>query len=337
MRRRLPLRHAALTRLLALCTLALGVGCGDEGGQPFDFARHFEASEAIIVEERADETLLRMVGIVFTATTANLTPASLAVLDKFATVFDALPDARYTIEGHTDSAGSAASNLTLSKSRADAVRAYLVDVVGGPASAFSTVGYGETLPIASNATANGRAMNRRIEIIVEHDAGATVFLVTLSADRLDVAIDRDDATGSPSAASSDFFVQTEFYSDDDRGLVLAARAQGTRVGVAASETRDLEIVAEERFVASRDAVLRAFVDWSEDDAGCAHPFDLTEEIRLRYDDGGCWVDLDLGGDCIAPEGEIAAGTLTVDQPPSASMPGCSADLDWSLRVERIAR
>jgi outer membrane protein OmpA-like peptidoglycan-associated protein len=73
---------------------------------------------------------------------------------------------RITVEGHTDSRGSEAANQRLSEARASAVRSHMVSQ-GIDASKISAVGLGESRPIASNATSDGRANNRRVEIIVE--------------------------------------------------------------------------------------------------------------------------------------------------------------------------
>jgi outer membrane protein OmpA-like peptidoglycan-associated protein len=78
--------------------------------------------------------------------------------------------AKITVEGHTDSRGTPDSNMTLSQARADAVRNYLVSM-GVPSQNIMAVGVGEMRPIADNGTAEGRALNRRVEIIVK--AGET--------------------------------------------------------------------------------------------------------------------------------------------------------------------
>jgi outer membrane protein OmpA-like peptidoglycan-associated protein len=72
---------------------------------------------------------------------------------------------------HTDSLGSDAANLKLSQDRADAVRAYLIGK-GVPADRLEAKGFGETVPIASNATAQGRAQNRRVELVLVTAAAA---------------------------------------------------------------------------------------------------------------------------------------------------------------------
>ena len=69
------------------------------------------------------------------------------------------------LEGHTDNTGDAAANKKLSQDRADAVKELLVK--GGiEASRVSTAGYGQEKPIASNATEDGKAQNRRLELVV---------------------------------------------------------------------------------------------------------------------------------------------------------------------------
>jgi outer membrane protein OmpA-like peptidoglycan-associated protein len=76
------------------------------------------------------------------------------------------PHTLIKIEGHTDSIGTEKYNQGLSERRAEAVKNYLVKVGGIDQSTISTIGYGETRPIASNATKEGRAENRRAEILI---------------------------------------------------------------------------------------------------------------------------------------------------------------------------
>jgi OOP family OmpA-OmpF porin len=109
-------------------------------------------------------------GVNFETNSANLTADSKPVLDKVA---DGLKEHhRLTIEvqGHTDSTGSAAYNLKLSDRRANSVVDYLVSQ-GVPRAQLSAKGYGQTQPIASNATAEGRAKNRRVVMHVISNPG----------------------------------------------------------------------------------------------------------------------------------------------------------------------
>jgi outer membrane protein OmpA-like peptidoglycan-associated protein len=78
-------------------------------------------------------------------------------------------DKRILVAGHTDNVGNADTNLSLSIARAQAVRDWLIDASGIPATQFAIQGYGDTRPIASNDTPDGRARNRRVEItLVPH-------------------------------------------------------------------------------------------------------------------------------------------------------------------------
>ena len=80
------------------------------------------------------------------------------------------PSTSTTVEGHTDSVGPDAYNQKLSQRRADAVKSVLVNKYGVGSGRVSSVGYGETRPIADNATEAGRALNRRVEAQVEAQA-----------------------------------------------------------------------------------------------------------------------------------------------------------------------
>lgn len=77
------------------------------------------------------------------------------------------PQTTTVVEGHTDSIGTDAYNQGLSERRANAVRDVLVNQYGVSGSRVSAVGYGESRPVADNATAEGRAINRRVEAEVE--------------------------------------------------------------------------------------------------------------------------------------------------------------------------
>jgi outer membrane protein OmpA-like peptidoglycan-associated protein len=85
------------------------------------------------------------------------------VLQSITSILKEYPYSKFMIEGHTDSDGSNALNQTLSENRAAAVKNYLIEN-GVAADRLQSTGYGETKPIASNKTAKGKAMNRRVEI-----------------------------------------------------------------------------------------------------------------------------------------------------------------------------
>jgi len=94
--------------------------------------------------------------------------ASYVLLDEFTTLSRRCPEARFEVGGHTDASGSVEFNMSLSQSRAEAVVAYIVNS-GVNAERFSAMGYGPNKPIADNATAEGRAKNRRVEFIVTNN------------------------------------------------------------------------------------------------------------------------------------------------------------------------
>jgi len=105
-------------------------------------------------------------GTHFAFNSAKLTPEGEAILDQAAATMEKHPSIRVRIEGNTDSVGSDAYNMRLGQRRADSAESYLVSR-GVSASRLSTVSYGESKPIASNDTAEGRAQNRRVDLVVE--------------------------------------------------------------------------------------------------------------------------------------------------------------------------
>jgi outer membrane protein OmpA-like peptidoglycan-associated protein len=80
-------------------------------------------------------------------------------------------ETKIRIEGHTDDRGADASNQALSQARADAVRGFLIER-GMPSDRVEAVGKGESAPIAGNDTSEGRATNRRVEVVVSGAAAA---------------------------------------------------------------------------------------------------------------------------------------------------------------------
>ena len=104
-------------------------------------------------------------GILFATGKAELQPESRPVLKEIASTMKKYADLKILIEGHTDNVGAAASNLSLSDARAAAVKTALVSEFGLDAARITTKGFGDTKPSAPNATAIGRAQNRRVEIV----------------------------------------------------------------------------------------------------------------------------------------------------------------------------
>jgi len=104
-------------------------------------------------------------GILFDVDKSSLQPQAMTNLQKLATILNKYPDTEVLIEGHTDATGSEDHNMDLSIRRAQSVANYLGTLQVLP-TRFHTNGYGETQPIASNETAEGRQLNRRVEIAI---------------------------------------------------------------------------------------------------------------------------------------------------------------------------
>jgi len=105
-------------------------------------------------------------GVHFATDKYNLNDEAKSILDKLAAIFYENPDTNILIVGHTDSVGSEEYNLKLSERRAKAVTNYFTQEKGLPASRFVTKWYGETKPIYDNSTPEGRAKNRRVNIVI---------------------------------------------------------------------------------------------------------------------------------------------------------------------------
>jgi outer membrane protein OmpA-like peptidoglycan-associated protein len=104
-------------------------------------------------------------GILFDVDKATLKPASEENLTKLAAILNKYPDTNILLEGHTDATGSDEYNLNLSRLRAQSVEAFLASQAV-TANRFTIMGYGESQPVASNDTEEGRQLNRRVEVAI---------------------------------------------------------------------------------------------------------------------------------------------------------------------------
>lgn len=122
------------------------------------------------MREEARGTVITLTGsVLFEFGKANLLPSATRRLNDVADALKSEPNTDITIEGYTDNVGAVSTNLELSQMRADRVRDYLIGR-GVAQARIRAVGKGQANPIASNATPEGRANNRRVEIILS--AGA---------------------------------------------------------------------------------------------------------------------------------------------------------------------
>ena len=132
--------------------------------------RMFSRGEARVLREGGDVTI-RLLTLSFEVGQSKIDPSYQDVLDRLQRAVLEFPGSRVTVEGHTDSFGSDATNLRLSQERAEAVRSYLLGNPGLQPSLIEAIGYGEAQPVASNDTREGRARNRRTDVIVHTNIG----------------------------------------------------------------------------------------------------------------------------------------------------------------------
>ena len=104
--------------------------------------------------------------IIFDVNSAALKPQSMKTLDQIADVMNNNPESDILVKGHTDSMGSEKYNQELSERRANSVRNYLI-AKGVATARITAIGFGKTMPVASNDTPEGREQNRRVEIEIK--------------------------------------------------------------------------------------------------------------------------------------------------------------------------
>jgi outer membrane protein OmpA-like peptidoglycan-associated protein len=112
--------------------------------------------------------VLTMGDVLFDTGLAQIRAEGTRNMEKLAEFLKRYPEARASIEGHTDSVGSVSSNYSLAQRRADSVRSALIGL-GVPTASMSTRAHGPDVPVATNDTPSGRQMNRRVEIVFAHD------------------------------------------------------------------------------------------------------------------------------------------------------------------------
>ena len=131
--------------------------------------RYFRPDEADVYKQ-GNQLVIRMRGIQFPAGQATLTPENYVLLSKVQQAIQTFGQPIVTIEGHTDTTeGSDAlrANQALSQKRAEVVKIYLVANKTLPANRIRAIGYGPDRPLAPNKTSEGRAVNRRIDVLIK--------------------------------------------------------------------------------------------------------------------------------------------------------------------------
>ncbi|WP_037517676.1 OmpA family protein [Sphingobium yanoikuyae] len=158
-------RHDRTEKILGAGIGAIaGAGIGSYMDEQERKLRQQTAGSGVDVIRQGDDLLLRMPsGITFAFNDASVQPQFRPTLDEVSSILSQYPKTYIDVYGHTDSDGSDAYNQTLSERRAQSVAGYLTSH-GVQSARIATRGFGETQPIASNATEEGKAANRRVEI-----------------------------------------------------------------------------------------------------------------------------------------------------------------------------
>jgi len=155
----------------ALGTMAGGV-IGNQVGKNMDeqeaaMRRELAAVEAANIQRNADVLAVTFKSdYLFAVGSANLNPGAFDEISRVSRVLNQYPDTSIQVAGHTDSTGSEQTNKTLSENRADNVKNALVGQGVHP-NRISTLGFGESAPIADNSTEAGQQLNRRVVITIK--------------------------------------------------------------------------------------------------------------------------------------------------------------------------
>ncbi len=126
---------------------------------------YFNPEEAEVYKQES-QLVIRLKAMRFPVGKSVIMPDNYTLLSKVQKAIRTFDDPRVIVEGHTDATGSIEVNMLLSQQRAEAVREYMIANQIMPADSITAVGYGSERPLASNATTAGRAINRRIDILI---------------------------------------------------------------------------------------------------------------------------------------------------------------------------
>jgi len=157
-------RNAKGAGIGALVGALAGAGIGHYLENKERAAQELDAIPDANVEIEGDSVVVTFAGeVMFDSGSRNLSPGALSRLDSAPATINRYPDADVIVKGHTDSQGPEDANMRLSEDRAVMVKNHLV-LKNVDVRRITTLGFGESQPMATNATPEGRAMNRRVEI-----------------------------------------------------------------------------------------------------------------------------------------------------------------------------
>ena len=158
------------TALGAILGAVVGGAAGGYIGNRMDkqaerIEEEIPGAEVTRVGEGINVTFNEDAGVYFDTSKSNVKGTSATTLDKLAGIFKEYPNSNILVEGHTDSAGPDDYNMSLSEQRAQSVTKYLIGK-GIDSNRFTTKWYGENQPKGDNATKEGKATNRRVELAI---------------------------------------------------------------------------------------------------------------------------------------------------------------------------
>jgi len=123
-------------------------------------------SDGEVLYNASNDLILRLTGLSFDVNKSDIKNEHVPLLEKVKAIIEMFPDNKIAVEGHTDASGDPSANTQLSEKRAYAVMQYLRQSMLLSADRISAIGYGSEKPVASNTSSEGRAKNRRIDIVI---------------------------------------------------------------------------------------------------------------------------------------------------------------------------
>ncbi len=164
---------AARTRDVDTANMATNTAIGQRDAAADQAARLQAEVDQLKATPTPRGLVLTLGDVLFDTGKAQLNPGSDRKLDQLAQFLTSHPERRVQIDGYTDSVGTDAYNQDLSQRRADAVKSALI-ARGIDPSRIGTQGYGKGYPVADNTNSGGRQLNRRVEVVIGEDSGASI-------------------------------------------------------------------------------------------------------------------------------------------------------------------